>query len=103
MFIFLDALKMQEKDIAHAYLKEMMPEMEVTLFERNEKYWGTPAKTKNVLLKFVPEPASRVIELETGAADFAFYVNGSDIDRVNAIDGWDDAYEQFFTQLIWTK
>ncbi|MDY4032055.1 MAG: ABC transporter substrate-binding protein [Pyramidobacter sp.] len=57
------------------------------LFERNEKYWGTPAKTKNVLLKFVPEPASRVIELETGAADFAFYINGSDIDRVNAIDG----------------
>ena len=25
MFIVLDALKMQEKDIAHAYLKEMMP------------------------------------------------------------------------------
>jgi hypothetical protein len=27
-------------------------------------------------------------------------VNGG---GVNAIDGWDDAYEQFFTQLIWTK
>lgn len=57
-------------------------------FERNEKYWGTPAKTKNVVLKFVPEPASRVIELETGAADFAFYISGSDIDRVNAINGY---------------
>ena len=27
-------------------------------------------------------------------------VNGG---GVNAIDGWDDAYEQFFTQLIWTR
>lgn len=26
-------------------------------------------------------------------------VNGG---GVNAIDGWDDAYEQFFSQLIWT-
>ena len=56
-------------------------------FERNDLYWGEPAKTKNVLLKFVPEPASRVIELETGAADFSFYINGSDIERVNAIPG----------------
>lgn len=58
------------------------------LFTRNDKYWGTPAKTKNVLLKFVREPASRVIELETGAADFAFYISGSDIDRVNKIPGY---------------
>ena len=27
-------------------------------------------------------------------------VNGG---GVNAIDGWDDAYEQFFTTLIWTS
>ena len=27
-------------------------------------------------------------------------VNGG---GVNPIDGWDDAYEQFFTALIWTK
>ena len=26
-------------------------------------------------------------------------VNGG---GVNAIDGWDDAYEQFFTSLLWT-
>lgn len=58
------------------------------LFERNELYWGSPAKTKNVLLKFIPEPASRVIELETGAADFAFYINGSDMDRVNNLPGY---------------
>lgn len=27
-------------------------------------------------------------------------VNGG---GVNAIEGWDDAYEQFFTELIWTS
>ena len=27
-------------------------------------------------------------------------VNGG---GVNAIDGWDDAYEQFFSTLIWTN
>ena len=27
-------------------------------------------------------------------------VNGG---GVNAVDGWDDAYEQFFTALIWTS
>ena len=27
-------------------------------------------------------------------------VNGG---GVNPIEGWDDAYEQFFTQLIWTR
>ena len=27
-------------------------------------------------------------------------VNGG---GVNAIDGWDDAYEQFFAELIWTQ
>ena len=27
-------------------------------------------------------------------------VNGG---GVNAIDGWDDAYEQFFSSLIWTR
>lgn len=56
-------------------------------FSKNDKYWGEPAITPNILLKFVPEPASRVIELETGAADFSFYIAGSDVDRVNAIDG----------------
>lgn len=51
--------------------------------ERNENYWSELAKTEKVIIKFVPEPANRVIELETGAADVAYYINGVDRDRVN--------------------
>jgi len=55
---------------------------------RNEFYWGEPAKTKNVIIKFIKEPTARVIELETGAADIAYYIGGTDIERVNNIEGY---------------
>lgn len=55
---------------------------------RNENYWGEPAKTENVVIKFIAEPAARVIELETGAADISYYIEGTDIERVNNIDGY---------------
>jgi|GEM_PF-357207 peptide/nickel transport system substrate-binding protein len=51
-------------------------------FTRNEKYWGEPAVTPNIVLKFVAEPANRVIELETGAADLAYYIAPADRQRV---------------------
>ena len=54
----------------------------------NEYYWrGTP-NFRNVTIRFIGEPASRVIELETGGADIAFFIEGSDIARVNAIPGY---------------
>lgn len=58
-------------------------------FEANEDYWDKDnlAKTKNLVFKVVPEAANRVIELETGNADIAFEVSGSDVDRVNNISG----------------
>lgn len=55
---------------------------------RNEHYWGEPAKTENVVIKFIGEPTARVIELETGAADIAYYIEGTDIERVNNIEGY---------------
>lgn len=54
-------------------------------FERNDSYWGETPKTKNITLRIVPEPANRVIELETGAADFAYYIAGTDKDRVESL------------------
>lgn len=65
----------------------------------NENYWkGTP-ETKNIMIKFVEESTSRVIELETGAADIAYYIEGNDIERVNKIDGYHvemgDSYRYF--------
>ena len=53
-------------------------------FSKNENYWGGEVGTPNVVLKFVTEPANRIIELETAAADFAYYVSSTDRDRVDA-------------------
>lgn len=73
---------------------------------RNEYYWGEPAKTKNVVIKFIAEPAARVIELETKAADIAYYIEGNDIERVNKIKGYHiekgDSY-RYFTVILSMK
>lgn len=58
------------------------------LLEANENYWDEPAKTEFFELRVIPEATNRVIELETGAADIAFYIDGTDIDRVNSIEGY---------------
>ncbi len=70
---------------------------------RNEYYHGEPAKTENIIIKFIPESTSRVIELETGGADIAYYIEGSDIQRVNDIEGCHieqgDSY-RYFTVVL---
>lgn len=60
------------------------------VLEANENYWDTEnmAKTKNIILKVVTDPSSRVIELETGSSDLAFEIATTDIDRVNSIEGY---------------
>ncbi len=54
---------------------------------RNDNYWGTKALTKNVVFNVITEGASRVIELETGNADIANSIAGSDAKRVGQIKG----------------
>ena len=54
----------------------------------NESYWGEQPATPNIVVNVIAEPTNRVIALETGEADQALYVSGSDIERVNAIDGY---------------
>ncbi len=67
--------------------------------EANEYYWQGVPEVKNIIIKFVEESNSRVIELETGSADIAYYIEGSDIDRVNSIPGYHiemgDSYRYF--------
>jgi peptide/nickel transport system substrate-binding protein len=55
--------------------------------ERNDSYWGDKAITKNVVFKIISEAANRVIELETGEADVIYEVAGTDVDRVEELDG----------------
>jgi len=49
--------------------------------ERNENYWGEPAKLKTVVLKIMTEGTSRTINLETGDIDLC-RLQTTDIDRV---------------------
>lgn len=58
------------------------------LLTRNESYWGEPAVTPNVRINFIAEAANRIISLETGEADLAYYIDGADADRVEEIDGY---------------
>lgn len=57
-------------------------------FTANPNWWQGKAATENLILRVVPEASSRVIELETKQADFAFYIEGSDVGRVDELDGY---------------
>ncbi|HEY4600605.1 MAG TPA: ABC transporter substrate-binding protein [Cerasibacillus sp.] len=54
---------------------------------RNEDYWGEPAKVDTVTIKIVPEDLTRVAELETGEAHIIEPVTPSDMERVEQTDG----------------
>lgn len=58
------------------------------LLTRNDSYWGEPAKTPNIRINFIAEEANRIIALETGEADLAYYIDGVDAARIDAIDGY---------------
>ncbi len=42
------------------------------VLERNENYWGTPAKLSRVVFKIIPDPSSRLAQLASGAVDVAY-------------------------------
>ncbi|WP_319568813.1 ABC transporter substrate-binding protein [Cohaesibacter marisflavi] len=49
------------------------------VLERNENYWGTPAKLSKVIFKIIPDPSSRLAQLVSGAVDVAYNLPTSDI------------------------
>lgn len=50
--------------------------------ERYEDYWGERPRYKTLIFRSLPEPTSRVVELETGGADLALEIPVNEIDRV---------------------
>lgn len=70
------------------------------VFERFDDYFeGTPA-TERFVFKIMPEAQNRAIALETGEADFAFYIDGADIDRIEEFEGYH--IEQGPSQVYYT-
>lgn len=69
--------------------------------ERFDDYFNSPAKTKNLVYKFISDSASRVIEVETGAADMAYSIMPADAETVNSADNmWLSATEGVSTNRI---
>src|SRR5699024_1513508 len=68
-------------------LKEWVPGSKVEL-ERNDDYWGEPAKLDSVEFKVVSEQSSRIAELETGASHVADAIGPHNI---SSVDGMDNA------------
>lgn len=56
------------------------------IFEKNNEYWGEPAKVDTLRFVVVPEQATRVAMIETGEAHAAL-LGASDVNRVEAMDG----------------
>jgi peptide/nickel transport system substrate-binding protein len=57
------------------------------VLKRNDNYWGTKAKTENVVFKFITENSARVIALTSGEADA---IDGIDSTVVSQITGAGD-------------
>lgn len=47
---------------------EWVPDQTITI-ERNEDYWGDPAKTKEIVFRVMAEPSARALELQAGTVD----------------------------------
>lgn len=49
---------------------------------RNEEYWGKKPAYKRLIMRAIPEPTNRTIELESGAVDIAYQISPMDLNRV---------------------
>ena len=52
------------------------------VLERFDDYWGPKVKYKTLIVRSIPEPTNRTIELESGGADIAFPIVTNDIKRI---------------------
>lgn len=64
-------------------LKTWTPNVEIVL-ERNENYWGEPAKTQRIILKEIPDANTQIQMLEKGEIDIAL---GLGADHMNQLQG----------------
>ncbi len=51
--------------------------------ERNDDYWGPKPSYKELVMRAIPEPTNRTIELESGAVDIAYQITTMDLKRVD--------------------
>jgi peptide/nickel transport system substrate-binding protein len=54
---------------------------------RNDEYWGIKPKLEKVIIKGIPDPASRAMSVEKGEVDFTCDVPYGDIERLKTASG----------------
>jgi len=74
----------QEPNGTGPFVFESWTPGQVIVLNRNEEYWGTPAKVGRVEFKVVPEETTRTSMVETGEAHIAEPLSISQFDAVNA-------------------
>lgn len=55
--------------------------------ERNETYWGEPAKLDAVQIRVIPEQSSRIAALQAGEVDLIFPITPDQVARVQEVEG----------------
>ncbi|PMP79199.1 MAG: ABC transporter substrate-binding protein [Mesoaciditoga sp.] len=66
-----DPIFMKENGTGPYELNYIVPGREIA-FKRFDKYWAGPAKIKNVVIKYVNEFTTRLLDLESGQADIIY-------------------------------
>lgn len=57
---------------------------EKVVLDRNEDYWGEPAKCKQVVIKTIPDASARVTALETGEVDIIDGIDPNMVEQLQA-------------------
>ena len=54
------------------------------VLERNDEYWRGPAKTKNIVFKFIPDNSARIVALKSGEVDMIDGIDSTGVDQITA-------------------
>ncbi|HLT59136.1 MAG: glutathione ABC transporter substrate-binding protein [Limnochordales bacterium] len=57
------------------------------ILRRNEHYWGGAPAIETVIIRTIPEPATQVVELRSGAVDFIFNVSPDHMNDLSSRPG----------------
>jgi peptide/nickel transport system substrate-binding protein len=68
------------------YMVDTWKHGESLTFKRNDDYWGDKAKSANLIFRWSPEAAARLLELQAGTADGIDNVGTDDFDTVKGDD-----------------
>ncbi len=62
---------------------EWNPSEDIVL-TRNEEYWREPAKTKNIVFKFIPDNSARIVALKNGDVDMIDGIDSTGVTQIEA-------------------